>query len=114
MTPLQLYVQTGLPHNTGLGWYYYMGFQPSARGHCGFQASWPWTRNLQAQGTSFPIGHKSQWWFYSFSLKCMNTMTVIVKNHMGQAAVDKSSQLHTENAFAVYWQNKQIKYGYTN
>lgn len=56
-----------------------MGFQPSAWGHCDFQASWPWVRNLQAQGTSFPIVHKSQWWFHSFSLKYMNTMTVIVK-----------------------------------
>lgn len=63
----------------------------------------PWVRNLQAQGTSFPIVQKSQWWFHSFSLKYINTMTVIVKNHVDQAAADKSSLLHTENVFAFYW-----------
>lgn len=44
----------------------------------------------------------------------MNTITVIVKKHVDQGAADKSSQLHTENVFTVYWQSKQIKYGHRN
>jgi len=85
-----------------------MGSQPPAWGHHGFQASWHWTRNLQAQGTAFPkLTNLSSVVVPEFLFEIHEHNDCHCKIHVDQAAADKSPQLHRKGIFVVYWQNKQ-------